>query len=247
MIWKLNAFIFLGLSLCLGSSAQTLDKPQVVIDSILFVDSAKVSVNAVHPSAKVLMEIGKGNNRIFREISEDFYVKNTQSLSFKCSHPDFEDSETVTIKVYKKSALPIELAKASELLTDGVKGSLSLDEEQWETYTLDLLEFKFYTQAKKLEEVELLSVVKPKEHILPPKKVSLYAHLRNGQKVHIRTANTVGKFNDDEIFWSHSVRLIGKPKLKKILRKTEYFSLTVIPHMKDGVPQTLYFDEVLVR
>jgi hypothetical protein len=92
-----------------------------------------------------------------------------------------------------------------------------------------------------------LSLVDKENHILPPKKVALYAHLKKGEKVHIRTTNTIGKFSNEVDYYSQTLRIIGKPKLKKILRKTEYFSLEAKPHVKKDVMYELYFDEIIVR
>ncbi len=226
---------------------QDLPAPTIRVDSILFMDSTKVEVFCDYPGAKVMIEIGDGNSVFFRESEKNFYVGRTQTLRFKTSHENYEDSDVTYIKVFNRSGLSIDLLGDQQNLIDGKKGDFSLRESDWSIYSAEQVELQFQTNHKKLAEVELLSLISTKNGILPPKKIILYAHLRNGEKVHIRTTNTLGKFKDTEEYWSNLIRLSGKPKLKKILKKTDYFSLIVTPYFEDNKPAKLYFDELLVR
>lgn len=229
------------------TKAQQLDSPKISTDSYLFSDSTKIEIISNQPGVKVLMEVPNGSEPKFEECDLSFYVKDSRTIRIKAVHPDFKDSEVTSVKLFKKSELTIELQGKDQHLIDGKRGSLEQLEEGWSAISASEVVFQFSTEQKRLQEVEVLSLINTSKEILPPKKVSLYAHLKNGDKVHIRTVNTIGKFKDSHEYWSHSLRLLGKPKLKKLLRKTVYFSIKVTPHIENDSPKYLFLDEILVR
>jgi len=241
--------LFLLFSVAMGKNcyANQLTPPSVKVESVLFTDSTLVEVFTEENEAKILVEIANGTSIFFREYAGPFYVKSTKTLSFKTVHLDYDDSDLMTVKVFKIGTLSAQVLGNYGMLTDKMCGDSDIFSDSWCQILADEHTFHFNTESKKLVEVELLSFVNRELDVLPPKKVSLYAHLKNGQRVHIRTSNTIGSFKGEPRRWSHVLRLKGKPKLKKILRKTEYFSLTVVPKKKNDILKLMVFDELLMR
>jgi len=246
---KLHQFILLLVFAlqCENCHGQNLPAPEVSVSSIIFSDSTLVKASTTHEQGTIMVEISSGSATFYREYEGPFYVKKTKTLRFKLAHPDYYDSQITAIKVFKESALTADIAGASAFLQDQKRGSAELNENAWQKEQTEKTVLQFTTDNKKLEEVELLTYVKSEEGILPPKKVVLYAHLKNGKRVHIRTSNTIGKFKNQETYWSHVLRLNGKPKLKKILRKTVYFSIEITPYFNGDEPRWVFIDELLVR
>lgn len=232
---------------CVTATSQGLPKPHVEIESVIFTDSTLVQATTNHDSASIMVEMGLGSEMIYVTYKGPFYVKETKALRFKLVNDQGDDSEISLVKVFKSSDLQLDILGANAQLIDKKRGTVDLESAAWLKAQSEKVKLQFSTENKKLEEVELLSYIDSDKGVLPPKKVALYAHLKNGEKVHIRSANTIGKFKNHESYWSHTLRLIGKPKLKKILRKTVYFSLEVTPYFSDEVPQWIYIDEILVR
>ena len=225
--------------------AQEVPKPSVQVDSYLFSDSCSITVSTGFEGARLLMEYG--NDALYRECEETMTIKETRTLRFKASHPDYEDSEVKVVRVYKRSEETLDVLGDNEILINNKRAPLDKNSAEWLSFTSEKVEFQFLAN-KSIKEVEILSLIDKENKILPPKKASLYAHLKkSGKKIHIRTTNTIGKFSSDKEYYSHTIVLIGKPKLKRILRKTEYFSLAVFPHVKKGELFGLYFDEIMIR
>ncbi len=242
----------LSLSLVLLSGtllSQTLSKPKCTADQYFFSDSTRIEITHANEEGTIVLEIGNGQSTFFREYNGPFYVDQTKTVSCKVTHPDYNDSRLAVVKVYKNSEsnLSVRSKNASSILFDKQKGNDELLESEWVYVNANKVEFQLVCEDRKLEEIELLSYVDTKKAIIPPKKVVLHAHLKNGKIVHVRTANTVGTFKKTAQNWSHVVRLSGKPKLKKILKKTEYFTLTAYAQKKNDAPQTMVFDEILAR
>ena len=224
--------------------AQEVPKPSVQVDSYLFSDSCSITVSTGFEGARLLMEYG--NDALYRECEETMTIKETRTLRFKASHPDYEDSEVKVVRVYKRSEETLDVLGDNEILINNKRAPLDKNSAEWLSFTSEKVEFQFLAN-KSIKEVEILSLIDKENNILPPKKASLYAYLKNGKKVHIRTTNTIGKFSSETDYYSHTLIITGKPKLKKILRKTEYFSLEAFPHVKNGVLFSLYFDEIMIR
>ena len=245
-----NLYIFIlfvfGLK-CAAARSQSLPGPEVKIESYIFKDSTLVSAYSNQEDGSIMMETGIGSGLMFVSYKKPFYVSESKTLRFKLVHPDQEDSEIVIIKVHKISNLNAEILGEQSCLADLKRGSATLEHESWYKSKTDKTSIQFSTENKKLQEVELLCYIDSEKGILPPKKIALYAHLKNGTKVHIRSTNTLGKFTNKKHFWNQTLRLNGKPKLKKILKKTVYFSLEITPHFLNDQPEWLYLDEVLVR
>lgn len=220
--------------------------PQVCVEPFLFQDSCLITVSTDFEGARLLMEYRNGNSIFYRECEGKMTIKETSTLRFKASHPDYEDSKIKVVKVYKKSEKKLDILGVNDLLVDDKRAPLDKNSEEWLRFNSEKVKFQFQA-PKHIEEIEILSLVDKENKILPPKKISLFAHLKNGDKVHIRTTNTIGNFSLEKDYYSHALRLIGKPKLKKVLRKTEYFSLELIPHKKEDVLFELYFDEIIIR
>ncbi len=220
-------------------------KPSVQVDSLLFSDSCVITVSTGFEGAILLMEYG--NEAQYRECEETMTMKETTTLRFKASHPDYEDSEVKVVKVYKKVDEALDILGDNEILINNKRAPLDKNSTEWLSFNSEKVEFQFLAD-KSIKEVEILSLIDKENKILPPKKASLYAHLKkSGKKVHIRTTNTIGKFSSEKEYYSHTLVLMGKPKLKRILRRTEYFSLSVFPHVKKEVLFSLYFDEIMIR
>jgi len=232
---------------CVKGFSQDLPSPEVKVESYIFKDSTLVSASTSHKEGSLMVEMGSGSELLFISYNKPFYVKQSKTIRFKLVHPDYDDSQVTLVTVHKASNLSAEVLGKKSNLTDLKRGGTQLQDHDWLKSNSEKNIIQFSTQNKKLQELELLSYVHSEKGILPPKKVVLYAHLKNGTKVHIRTANTIGKFKNKEFYWNHTLRLMGKPKLKKILRKTAYFSLEITPHFTDGQPQWIYIDEILVR
>ncbi len=232
---------------CATAYTQKLPKPEIHVEAYIFKDSTLVSAVTDHTDGILMVEKNPGSQLVFKTYTEPFYVTESKSIRFKLVHPDYEDSDVVLVELHKTSDLEVQIQGEKLNLSDLKRGTTDLEGESWLRSNTKKILIQFSTQNKKLEEVELLSYVHTAKGILPPKKVVLYAHLKNGQKVHIRTSNTIGKFKNQEQYWSHTLRLLGKPKLKKLLRKTSYFSLEITPHFQKNDPQWLYLDELLVR
>ncbi len=243
------SYIFFSLLLLASrySVAQDLPVPVCEVDAYFFTDSTKIQLVKISQQGIPMMEKGEGMSTFFREYNGPFYVDQTKTLRFKTTHPDYEDSKMTVVKVYKLSDYKVEILGDYGHLVDRKKGSPELSSSEWTHVHQERIEFQISCPYKKLEEIELLSHVNTERAILPPKKVTIYAHLKNGEKVHIRTSNTIGSFKNSEQHWSHVLRLSGKPKLKKILKKTTHFSIVVEAQIKKGVPQKMAFDEILAR
>lgn len=242
--------IFFGILIFSSSLwGQTLSKPTCKVEAYFFSDSTLIELFHENDEGTIVLEIGQGNNTFFREYTEPFYVHQTKTVSCKVTHPDYNDSKLAVIKVYKNSESSILLTgkDIDANLLDGKKGNSELTDSDWSYINNEEVEFRVICTDRNLEEIELLSYVSTSQKILPPRKVVLHAHLKNGKTVHVRTANTVGSFKNTEQNWSHVVRLSGKPKLRKILRKTEFFTLTAYAQKKKDIPQTMVFDEILAR
>ncbi|MFK7756300.1 MAG: hypothetical protein AB8B53_05140 [Flavobacteriales bacterium] len=247
----IRSYLFLLALVLFSASAfsQTLSKPVCKVDSYFFSDSTKIELFNENDEGQILIEIGNGNNTFFREYTGPFYVDQTKTVSCKITHPDYYDSKLTVVKVYKLTDIALSLVgnEAHAHLVDLKKGGSDLNSKEWSKFNESEVEFKLHCSDRKLVEIELSSYVNTSESVLPPKKVVLYAHLKNGKVVHVRSANTVGSFKKTEQNWSHVVRLAGKPKLKKILKKTEYFTLKAYAQIKNDVPQPMAFDEILAR
>ena len=224
--------------------AQEVPKPSVQVDSLLFLDSCLITVSTDFEGAVLLIEHGEPG--MYIEFEEAIVIKETKTLRFKASHPDYEDSEVKVVKVYKTPDKTPKFLVGNEILTNNRRALLDKNSNEWLSFTNEKVVFQFLAN-KSIKEVEILSLIDKENNILPPKKASLYAYLKNGKKVHIRTTNTIGKFSSETDYYSHTLIITGKPKLKKILRKTEYFSLEAFPHVKNGVLFSLYFDEIMIR
>lgn len=229
-----------------NSQGQSVPAPELTVSSYIFSDTCTIKVNTSMNGAVVLRETTFGGTVFFRESPSELTVTETTTLRFKVSHPDYADSPVTRVRVYKKSDVEAELLGDYGSLVDGVKAGLNSQSKEWLTFNEDKAVIHFKAE-KSIQEVEICSLLDKEENTFPPKKVALYAYLKNGEKVHIRTSNTIGLFESDKEYFSHTLRLLGKPKLKKILRKTEHFILEITPHAKKGERKSLKIDEILFR
>ena len=225
--------------------AQKLPKPSVEVSSLLFLDSCLITASPDFEGAVLLIEHGEPG--MYKEFEGEAVIKKTTTLRFKISHPDHEDSEVKLVRVYKRPNETPNVLGGYDILTNNKRAPLDKNSTEWLSFTDEKVAFQFLAD-KSIKEVGILSLIDKENKILPPKKASLYAHLKkSGKKVHIRTMNTIGKFSSEKEYYSHTFIITGKLKLKKILRKTECFSLEALPHVKNGVLFSLYFDEIMIR
>ena len=224
--------------------AQKLPKPSVEVSSLLFLDSCLITASPDFEGAVLLIEHGEPG--MYKEFEGEAIIKKTTTLRFKISHPDHEDSEVKLVRVYKRPNETPNVLGDYDILTNNKRAPLDKNSTEWLSFTDEKVALQFLAD-KSIKAVEILSLIDKENNILPPKKTSLYAHLKNGKKVHIRTTNTIGKFSSETDYYSHTLIITGKLKLKKILRKTECFSLEALPHVKNGVLFSLYFDEIMIR
>ncbi len=72
----------------------------VSVDSILFVDKAKVSVDFEYPNAEINYTLNDGMSQKY---IEPIYLDKSSKLKFQASAPGFKTSETQTVQVFKVS------------------------------------------------------------------------------------------------------------------------------------------------
>ena len=99
--------------------------PQVCVEPFLFQDSCLITVSTDFEGARLLMEYRNGNSIFYRECEGKMTIKETSTLRFKASHPDYEDSKIKVVKVYKKSEKKLDILGVNDLLVDDKRAPLS--------------------------------------------------------------------------------------------------------------------------